>query len=108
MWPVGDLDEFYVHTVSVQTFQGSGAQGDVYAAPVSVPGWLEDKRRIVRDKDGQEVVSSSMFACDGTHLAKFTPDSKVTVNGRTAFVIGVGNYTSGALELPDHLQIDLT
>jgi len=105
---VGELDDFYVHTVSVQTFQGVGAQGDVFAAAVVVPGWLEDKRRIVRNKDGQEVVSSTMFACDITHAAKFTPDSKVAVGGRTAFVIGVANFTSGALALPDHLQVDLT
>jgi hypothetical protein len=105
---VGDLDSFYVHTVSVQTYQGTGAQGDVFAAAVVVPGWLEDKRRIVRDKDGQEVVSSSQFSCDVTHLAKFTPDSKVALPNRTAFVIGVASYTSSALELPDHLEIDLT
>lgn len=105
---MGDLDDFYVHSLTVETLTGTGAQGDVYANPVSVPGWLEDKRRLVRDKDGQEVVSSSFFSCDNTHLAKFTPDTKVTIDGRTAFVIGVANYTSGELDLPDHLEIDLT
>jgi hypothetical protein len=105
---VGDLDDFYVHTLTVETLTGAGALGDVYAAPVSVPGWLEDKRRLVRDKNGQEVVSSSFFSCDNTHLSKFTPDTKVTISGRTAFVIGVANYTSGSLDLPDHLEIDLT
>jgi hypothetical protein len=69
---------------------------------------LEDRRRLVRDKNGQEVVSSSFFSCDNTHLSKFTPDTKVTISGRTAFVIGVANYTSGSLDLPDHLEIDLT
>lgn len=105
---MGDLDGFYVHTATVETYLGTGASGDLYSAPVVVPGWLEDKRRIVRDKDGQEVVSSSFFACDTTHLVKFKPDSKVTLPTRSAFVIGVANYTSGALELPDHLEIDLT
>ena len=105
---MGDLDDFYVHTLTVETLTGTGSLGDVYAAPVSVPGWLEDKRRLVRDKNGQEVVSSSFFSCDNTHLSKFTPDTKVTISGRTAFVIGVANYTSGALDLPDHLEIDLT
>lgn len=105
---MGDLDDFYVHTLTVQTLTGTGAMGDVYAAAVDVPGWFEDKRRLVRDKNGQEVVSSSTFSCDNAHLPKFTPDSKVTIDGRTAFVIGVANYTSGALDLPDHLEIDLT
>lgn len=105
---MGDLDSFYVHAVSVETYQGTGAQGDLYAAPATVPGWLEDKRRLVRDKDGQEVVSPSQFMCDNDHLSKFAPDSRVTLPNRKAFVIGVGNFTSGDLELPDHLEIDLT
>lgn len=105
---MGDLDGFYVHTVSVETKTGSGAYGDVYAAPVSVPGWLEDKRRLVRDKDGQEVVSMSVFSCANEHLDKFTPDSKVTLPRRGALVIGVGDFNSGPLGLPDHLEIELT
>ena len=42
---MGDLDDFYVHTLTVHTLTGTGAMGDVFAAPVTVPGWLEDKRR---------------------------------------------------------------
>lgn len=105
---MGELDDFYVHTVSVETFLGTGAAGDLYSDPATVPGWLEDKRRLVRDKDGQEVVSMTQFMCDNAHLPLFAPDTRVTLPNRKAFVIGVGNYTSGALELPDHLEIDLT
>ncbi|MFJ4286407.1 hypothetical protein ACIPY0_12245 [Paenarthrobacter nicotinovorans] len=105
---MSDLEDFYVHTVTVETFEGTGAYGDVYSEPVTVPGWLEDKRRLVRDKNGQEVVSSSVFMCDNTHVDKFTPDSRVTLPRRQAFVIGVADFTSGALDLPDHLEIDLT
>jgi hypothetical protein len=104
----GDLDDFYVHTVSVETKTGSVAYGDVYASAVSVPCWAEPKRRLVRTRDGQEVLSSSFLSCDVEHAPKFTPDSKVTLNGATAYVIGVNTFTSGALELPDHLEIDLT
>ena len=105
---MSDLDDFYVHTVSVETKTGTGAYGDVYADPVEVACWLEPKRRLVRNKDGQEVLSSSFLSCDVTLSPTFTPDSKVTHDGHTAFVIGVNALTSGALELPDHLEIDLT
>lgn len=105
---MGELDEFYVHTVTVETMTGSGAYGDVYAAPVEVPCWLEPKRRLVRNKDGQEVLSTSFLSCDVAENPKFTPDSKVTHDGTTAYVIGVNALTSGELELPDHLEIDLT
>lgn len=102
------LDDFYIHTVSVETKTGSGAYGDVYAAPVTVPCWLEPKRRLVRNKDGQEVLSTTFLSCPVTEASKFEPDSKVTHNGRAAYVIGVNTFTSGALALPDHLEIDLT
>lgn len=105
---MSDLEDFYVHTVSVETKAGTGAYGDVYAAPVDVPCWLEPKRRLVRNKDGQEVLSTSFLSCDIAHSSTFTPDSKVSHGGTTAYVIGVNSLTSGALELPDHLEIDLT
>lgn len=105
---MGDLDDFYVHTVTVETKTGTGAYGDVYAEPVDVDCWLEPKRRLVRNKDGQEVLSSSFLSCPVPEEPKFVPDSKVTHNGHTALVIGVNTLTSGALQLPDHLEIDLT
>ncbi len=101
------LDEDYAHTVSVETLTGTGAYGDVYAAPAEVPCWLEPKRRLVRNKDGQEVLSSSFLACDVTHEPKFVPDSKVTHNGHAAYVVGVNTFTTGDDDL-DHLEIDLT
>ena len=105
---MGDLDGFYVHTVSVETKTGTGAYGDVYAAPVNVACWLEPKRRLVRNRDGQEILSSSFLSCPVTEASRFEPDSKVTHDGHTAYVIGVNTFTSGPLELPDHLEIDLT
>lgn len=104
---MADLAEDYPHTVTVETKTGSGAYGDVYAAPVTVACWLEPKRRLVRDKDGQEVLSSSFLSCPVTEAATFEPDSKVTHDGRTAYVIGVNTFTTGDTDL-DHLEIDLT
>src|SRR6478735_3966157 len=75
---------------------GSGAYGDVHAAPVDVACWLDPKRRPVRNKDEWEVQSSSYLSCDAAENAKFTPDSKAT-----AYVIGVNALISGALDLPD-------
>jgi hypothetical protein len=84
-----DITDFYVHTVSVETKAGDGANGPVYVAAVTVPGFLDGKIQLVRNKDGEQVVSQSEFTCSVTDGAKFTPDSRVTANGRTAQVIGV-------------------
>lgn len=74
-----DLEWFFVHTVIVETWLGTGSMGDVYQAPASVHGFLEGKIQLVRDSTGQQVVSQSTFYCSVADGAKFTPDSRITV-----------------------------
>lgn len=101
------IEEFFVHTVSVETLTGSGAMGDVYASPVTVDGFLEGKVQLVRDSTGQQVVSASTFYCSVADGARFTPDSKVTTS-RVAHVIGQNINDAPGLDLPDHAAIYLT
>ena len=123
------IEEFFVHSVVVESFQGVGAMGDVYADPVTVPGFLEGKIQLVRDSTGQQVVSSSTFYCSAADGAQFTPDSKVTAGSpgtvlpgpatfpgaltpssypaRTASVISQNVNDAPGLGLPDHAAIYL-
>lgn len=103
----GGIEDFYVHTITVETFQGAGATGDVYAAPVSVPGFLEGKNVLVRDAAGQQVVAASTFYCTTADGAKFTPDSKVTTGGRVSHVISQNVNDAPGLGLPEHAAIYL-
>lgn len=103
----GGIEDFYVHTVQVETFQGAGATGDVYAAPVTVPGLLEGKNVLVRDAAGQQVVAGSTFYCATADGAKFTPDSKVTTGGRASHVISQNVNDAPGLGLPEHAAIYL-
>lgn len=73
------ISRFFVHTVIVETWLGTGANGDVYQAPAVVQGFLEGKTVLVRDSTGQQVVAQSTFYCSVTDGAAFTPDSRVTV-----------------------------
>ena len=103
----GDVSDFYVHEVTVETWQGSGAYGDVYAAPVTVTCFAENKVLLVRAKDGQQVVSGTqlyMAAADG---ALFVPDSRVTVQGRVSYVITQNVNDAPGLGLPEHAAITL-
>lgn len=102
-----DIAEFYVHTVTVETFQGVGAAGDVYAAPVTVPGFLEGKNVLVRDAAGQQVVAASTLYCSVADGARFTPDSKVTTGGRVSHVISQNVNDAPSLGLPEHAAIYL-
>jgi hypothetical protein len=102
-----DISDFYVHTAQVETWEGAGAYGDVYAAPVTVNCFAEDKIQLVRAKDGQQVVSGStlyMAAPDGD---LFVPDSRVTVDGRVSYVITQNTNDAPGLDLPEHAAITL-
>ncbi|MDG4832426.1 hypothetical protein O7627_24405 [Solwaraspora sp. WMMD1047] len=98
-------------TVQVEPYDGSGAYGDVFGAPVDVtPCVVDESRRLVRvqtqDAAGQEAVSSTtVFA----PLATTCPaGSRVTLTGRPAArVLAVSRPTDHGLELPEHLEISL-
>lgn len=105
---MSDLDDFYVHTVTVRTLTGTGGMGNVYATPFPLACFVDDVVRLVRGPDAAEVVSSStVYAPAGT--TTLTPGSLVTLpSGREATVITSANRTSGALELPDHVEAACT
>jgi len=86
--------------VTVETYTGEGSYGPVFAAPVTVKVNVDQTRRLVRNAAGDEVVSESTLdvhpqprdettrvLLDAATL--FTPESRVTVSGRAAKVIGV-------------------
>ena len=86
--------------VTVETYSGEGAYGPVFAASVTVKVNVDQTRRLVRNTAGDEVVSEATLAVhpaprdeatrallDATTL--FTPESRVTIGGRAARVIGV-------------------
>lgn len=112
-----DLDEFFMQTASVETWEGAGSVGDVFAAPVVVTCFIEDKRKLVRAKDGQQVISESTMYTPITNVGLFVANSRVTVltdtdgdeitPARKTRVIGQSAFDSGSLDLPDHLEIAL-
>jgi hypothetical protein len=105
---VSDLDDFYMHTVTVRTLTGSGAMGDIFADPADLACFVDDKTRLVRAADASQIVSSStLYAPAGT--TTLTPGSEVDLpSGRTATVITAAVRTSGPLDLPDHVEAALT
>lgn len=104
-----DLEDFYVHTATVETFQGTNGYGeDTYADPVDVPGFLTDVRKLVLNADGEQVTSEAQFFTYPDRAPLFLAKSRVTVNGNPSLVIRSNLNTSGDLDLPDHVAISLT
>lgn len=107
---VTDLGDFWVHTVSVNTYQGTtGAGVKSYAAPAARVGFVERKRRLVRDGNGTQVVSESTYYGDSGQAVDFPPQSQVTLPGETkpTTVIVCAVNDGGDLDLPDHIAVAL-
>lgn len=99
---------FFKHTVSVETYAGEGAFGASYAEPDTVRCFADDGVRLVRDKTGREVVSSTTIYAPSSTTDMFAVESRVTVNGRVAYVISANAHPSAGLGLPDHVEVHLT
>ncbi len=104
-----ELTEFFVHTVTVETFEGSGPYGDVYL-PTSdpIPCFIDEKRRFVRSSTGEQIVSETTLWMSKTHYGAFKPESLVQVNGHPSTVITRSLADSGEMDLPDHVSVNLT
>jgi hypothetical protein len=106
---VKGFEEFMVHTVTVETYAGEDSWGNTHAAvSAPVPGFLDDKRQLVRAASGDQVVSESTFYTGAEHAAVFAPESLVHLSDRVATVIKCGLADSGPLDLPDHIAVTLT
>jgi hypothetical protein len=99
----------FVHEATVETFGGAGPSGDTYAAPVVVRGFLDDGLVRVQDAGGEQIIQKSVFYAALKDAAKFTPESRVTVNGRPSQVTQVRKRAGGALfGAVEHVEVDLT
>lgn len=101
------MDDFYVHSGSIEKLAGGNADGDVYDTAKPVVGFLDDQTRVVINPDGDTVTSSATFYTALTNRSLFAPRSRLTVNGRVCTVLDVRVRDSGPLGLPDHVEVIL-
>jgi hypothetical protein len=99
--------------VSVQPYQGAGSFGDVWSAAQDVSCFVADGATLVRNSNGDEVVSQSRVFADAANISLFPSGSKVTVNAgtaaqRVARVIVTLNHDSGSLRMGGVLEVHLT
>lgn len=103
-----ELEDFYVHTIDINTLTGAGAWGNTYEAHENIRCFIDETRTIVRDAQGAEVISETTLTAPPEFAGIFLPGSLVTLPTREATVIKAGHATSGPLDLPDHVEIWLT
>jgi hypothetical protein len=105
---MSDLDDMFVHTLTVETYLGEGGTGTLYAAPVDVPCLIDGGVKVVRTATGEQLVTNAPVYAPLEHAATLAAESRVTIRGATARVLAVTVYESGDLDLPDHVQVALT
>ena len=102
-----NLNQFFGQSATVETYQGAGPTGDLYAAPVTVKGFLDDGVVRVESEHGVSLVSQAKWYCDLSNADLFTPDSRVTVNGVAVYVSKARRRDASSFDGPSHLEVDL-
>ena len=109
---MSDIDVFYVHTATVEPFLGTSGYGVDMFGPATVLAppngvFADDTRKLIRNANGEQVVSESTVYTFPVNAPLFTADARVTVNGNVSRVIKTNLNDSGALGLPDHVAVSL-
>lgn len=103
---MSDLPVFLLrHSVLIEPFEGEGPYGPEYGEQTAVACFVDEKRRLVRDAQGAEVVSETTFYALLDTVCP--PGSRVVVNGRTTYAITSSRRDGGGLPVPDHLEVSL-
>lgn len=95
------------HTVSVEPLLGSGPYGDSYGPAVVVQCFREDRRQLVRNSEGDEILSETAVYCRLDQVAKFPIGTRVTYGTKVAYVQVVAELDDGGLGAWQHLQVNL-
>lgn len=97
------LSRYLSQPATVEDYLGSGAYGATFGPPREISCWIEEGRKVVRDNDGNEVLSDTTLICSPD--VDVPVESKVSVGGRTSFVIATATHRrpSG----PHHTEINL-
>jgi hypothetical protein len=102
------IARLFTQTVSVQTYEGEGSLGPVWAPAVDVACFVNDARKLVRNSAGDEVVSETTLYTPLSAYSSFTIQSRVTVNGRAANVITVYKRDSAGPASAHHVEVTLS
>lgn len=101
------LAALFTSTATVETFAGSIASVDSYAAPVSVACFLDDGLQIVASGQSQVVTSQTRLYASLADAALFVVDSRVTVYGVPHRVRAVHRREMGVNTAANHVEVEL-
>lgn len=98
-----------VHSIIVEQFLGAGANGELFAAPVTLPAFVDGGiNKLVRNAEGEEVTSETTVLSYLVNAPIFTTDTRVTLpDGTVSRVVRAIARDPGPLRLPGHVEVNL-
>lgn len=103
-----DFDDFWVHTITVTPYLGSGANGKKYGPTTDVSCFIDGGVKVASDSDGKLIVANAPVYAPISAASVLTAESKVVMpDGRVVQILAATMHTSGDLDLPDHVEITL-
>lgn len=94
-----------VHTVQVTPYLGTGSNGPLYGSPFDLRCLARGSRRLVRDADGSERVSSLTLYAGPGQADSVPAGSQVTWGATNTTVMAATDHDSGGLGAPDHTEV---
>jgi Phage protein Gp9. len=79
------IKEYLNQTVTLKETIGYNEYGEPVSSEKAIPCRFERKRKLVRDKQGNEVVSEATMYC----IEPISPDDRVVYNGKEYVVISI-------------------
>jgi hypothetical protein len=106
-----DLAGWFTQTVTIERLVGRTGRGTSYAAPTTTAAFVDQGAKLVRNPQGDQVVSSARVFLPATTDA-VPLGSRVTLpaayGGVQASVLGVALHLAPGLPVPEHLEVQLT
>ena len=91
------------HTVTIKDYEGDGAYGPTYSDPYEVQGYFQQEREVVKDQEGNEVVSDAqLFTSEDI---KPPPESIITFNGVEHEVISISPKYNALTGQKSHTEV---
>lgn len=97
---------YLVHRVDVEPLLGAGGYGDQHDAKIpNIPCMRDDRTRLVRNSEGDEVTSQTTLIMRLAQASRFPPGSLVHLPDRVAAVITTARRDDGGLGAWQHLEV---
>lgn len=97
--------KFMPHQVTVHPLTGRSSVGEVYGAPLQLRCMAQGARRLVRDGEGAEKLSTLTLIAEAGQATLVPPGSLVEWRDDTTTVLSTIEHDDGGMGTPQHTEV---